>query len=99
MILDTGSDRTLVAPSTLSTLGVSMENTQRGVLKGATGMSYADALWVNSVEVGEVKVGPLLILAHDAKLKGADGLLGRDFLVNFDVRIDSKGGVVTLTPN
>ena len=99
MILDTGSDRTLVAPSTLSNLGVSMENAQRGVLKGATGMSYADALWVNSVEVGDVKVGPLLILAHDAKLNGADGLLGRDFLMNFDVRIDSKEGVVTLTPN
>jgi len=99
MILDTGSDRTLVAPSTLLNLGVSMENPQRGILKGATGMSYADAIWVNSVEVGETKVGPLLILAHDAKLKGADGLLGRDFLVNFDVRIDSKEGVVTLTPN
>lgn len=99
MILDTGSDRTLVAPSTLSNLGVSMENAQRGILKGATGMSYADAIWVNSVEVGDMKIGPLLILAHDAKLKGADGLLGRDFLVNFDVRIDSKEGVVTLTPN
>ncbi len=99
MILDTGSDRTLVAPSTLSNLGVSMESAQRGILRGATGTSYADAVWVNSVEVGDMKIGPLLILAHDAKLKGADGLLGRDFLVNFDVRIDSKEGVVTLTPN
>jgi hypothetical protein len=62
-------------------------------------MSYADAIWVNSVEVGDVKVGPLLIIAHDVKLKEADGLLGRDFLANFDVRIDSKEGVVTLTPN
>ena len=62
-------------------------------------MSRADAIWVNSVEVGDVKVGPLLIIAHDAKVKGADGLLGRDFLANFDVRIDSKEGVVTLTPN
>jgi hypothetical protein len=99
LILDTGSDRTLVAPSALSNLGISMENTLRGVLRGVTGMSYADALWVNSVEVGDVKVGPLLIIAHDAKLKGADGLLGRDFLANFDVRIDSKEGVVTLAPN
>ncbi len=68
-------------------------------MKSATGMSYADAIWVNSVEVEDVKVGPLLILAHDAKIKGADGLLGRDFLLNFNVRIDSKDGVVTLTPN
>jgi hypothetical protein len=99
LILDTGSDRTLVAPSALSNLGISIENALRGVLRGVTGMSYADAVWVNSVEVGEVKVGPLLIIAHDAKLKGAEGLLGRDFLANFDVRIDSKEGVVTLAPN
>lgn len=99
LILDTGSDRTLVAPSALSNFGISIENALRGVLRGVTGMSYADAVWVNSVEVGEVKVGPLLIIAHDAKLKGAEGLLGRDFLANFDVRIDSKEGVVTLAPN
>jgi len=99
LVLDTGSDRTLVAPSILSNLGISMENTQRGIVKGVTGMSHADAVWVNSVEVGDAKVGPLLIIAHDAKVKGADGLLGRDFLANFDLRIDSKEGVVTLTPN
>ena len=99
LILDTGSDRTLVAPSALSNLGISIENRVKGILKGVTGMSYADAIWVNSVEVGDVKVGPLLIIAHDVKLKEADGLLGRDFLANFDVRIDSKEGVVTLTLN
>jgi hypothetical protein len=97
LILDTGSTGTLVAPSALLNLGISMENTQRAILKSVTGMRYADAIWVNSV--GEVKVGPLLIIAHDSKLKGADGLLGRDFLANFDVSIDSKEGVVTLTPN
>jgi len=99
LILDTGSDRTLVAPSALSNLGISIENTLKGTLRGVTGMSYADAMWVNSVEVGDVSVGPFLIIAHDVKLKGADGLLGRDFLANFDVRIDSKEGVATLTPN
>jgi hypothetical protein len=90
LILDTGSDRTLVAPSALSNLGISIENRIKGILKGVTGMSYADAIWVNSVKVDDVKVGPLLIIAHDVKLKEADGLLGRDFLANFDVRIDPK---------
>jgi len=62
-------------------------------------MSYVDAVWVNSVEVGEARVGPLLIIAHDADLKDADGLLGRDFLANFNVTIDSREKVVTLAPN
>ncbi|MBI5966293.1 MAG: clan AA aspartic protease [Deltaproteobacteria bacterium] len=99
LILDTGSDRTLVAPSALSRLGISTENAPRGILKGVTGASYVDAVWVNSVEVGEAKVGPLLIIAYDADLKEAEGLLGRDFLANFNVTIDSKERVVTLAPN
>jgi hypothetical protein len=99
LILDTGSDRTVVAPSVLGRLGVSTEGAQHGVMKGVTGTSYVDAVWVNSVEVGEARVGPLLVIAHDADLKRADGLLGRDFLANFSVTIDSAGGVVTLAPN
>jgi Aspartyl protease/Domain of unknown function (DUF4124) len=99
LILDTGSDRTLIAPSVLSRLGISTENPYRAVIKGVTGTSDADAVWVNSLEVGEAKVGPLLIIAHDAGFHGADGLLGRDFLDNFKVTIDSKGQVVTLRPN
>ena len=99
LILDTGSDRTLVTPSVLSKLGISTENAYRAVIKGVTGTSDADAVWINSLEVGEAKVGPLLIIAHDADFKGADGLLGRDFLSNFSVTIDSKRQVVTLQPN
>jgi predicted aspartyl protease len=99
LILDTGSDRTLVTPSALEKLGLSTENVNRAVLKGVTGMSYGDALWVQSVEVGEAKVGPLLIIVLDTDLKKAEGLLGRDFLANFNVTINPKEGIVTLAPN
>ncbi len=99
LILDTGSDRTLVAPAALQRLGIATENGPRGILKGVTGTSYVDAVWVNSVEVGEARVGPLLIVVYDGDLKTADGLLGRDFLAHFNVTIDSKEGVVTLAPN
>jgi hypothetical protein len=99
LILDTGADHTMVAPSALSRLGISFDNALRGVVRGVTGASYAEAVWVNSVEVEEAKVGPLLIIAHDADLKGAEGLLGRDFLANFNVTIDSKEQIVTLAPN
>jgi hypothetical protein len=62
-------------------------------------VSYAEAVWINSVEIEEAKVGPLLIIVHDADLKGAEGLLGRDFLANFNVTIDPKERIVTLAPN
>jgi len=99
LILDTGADRTLIRLAVLWKLGMAKESTTRVILRGVTGESDVDALWVNAVEVGEVKVGPLLIIAHDADLKGADGLLGRDFLAHFNVTIDSKEGVVTLVSN
>ncbi len=99
LILDTGADRTLVAPVALQRLGISTENGPRGILKGVTGASDVDAVWVNSLEVGEARVGPLLIIAFDGDLKNADGLLGRDFLAHFNVTIDSKEQVVTLAPN
>jgi len=97
LVLDTGADRTLVSPAALSKVGVSIEGAYRGLMKGVTGMSYTDAVWVASVEVGEAKVGPLLVLAYDAGLRGADGLLGRDFLAKFSVTIDPKEQLVTLT--
>jgi hypothetical protein len=99
LILDTGADRTLIAPSALRRLGISIDNSHRAVIKGVTGTSDADAVWVDSVEVGEAKVGPLLIIAHDAEISGTDGLLGRDFLAHFNVTIDSKEQIVTLVPN
>jgi hypothetical protein len=99
LILDTGADRTMVAPEALQRLGISTEDGPRGILKGVTGASYVDAVWVNSVEVGEARVGPLLIIAHDGGLKTADGLLGRDFLAHFNVTIDARERVVTLAPN
>ncbi len=99
LILDTGSDRTLIGPSVLAKLGISTENAGRAMLRGVTGMGYGDAVWVQSVEVGEAKVGPLLIIVPETDLKEADGLLGRDFLANFNVTIDPKDRIVTLTPN
>jgi hypothetical protein len=100
LILDTGSDRTLVTSSALWKLGISTENASRAVLRGITGTSHGDAVWVNLVEVGDARVGPLLIIvAQETELKEADGLLGRDFLAHFHLTIDSKEKIVTFTPN
>lgn len=98
LLLDTGADRTVVAPLALWRLGISTRNAPRAEVKGVTGASQAEVVRVDSVEVGEAKAGPLFIMAHDADLKQADGLLGRDFLDKFRVTIDSKEGAVILAP-
>ncbi|MBI5584629.1 MAG: aspartyl protease family protein [Deltaproteobacteria bacterium] len=97
LILDTGADATLVSPTVLSRLGLFSVNEPPIMVKGVTGTGPAHRVWVDFIEVGETRVGPLLIAVYEAALKGADGLLGRDFLSHFKVTIDSKEKVVTLT--
>src|SRR3970040_974331 len=98
LILETGADRTLLTPMALWRLGISTDNAPPAEIKGATGTARAALVQVLSVEVGEARAGPLLIIAHDADLKQAEGLLGRDFLERFTVTIDAKERVVTLVP-
>lgn len=98
LLLDTGADRTLIAPLALWRLGISTRNAPRGEIAGITGKTVADVIQVDSVEIGEARVGQLIIIAYDTALQNADGLLGRDFLDQFTVTIDSKAGIVTLAP-
>jgi hypothetical protein len=99
LVLDTGADRTMVAPAALARLGISTPSTHSAEVRGVTGATQADVLLVESLEVGNARVGPLAIVAHDADLPEADGLLGRDFLSLFSVAIDPRASTVTLEPN
>jgi hypothetical protein len=98
LILDTGADRTIIAPQALWRLGISALNAPQALIKGVTGLGQGDIIQVTSIQVGEARVGPLRIVALDADLKQAEGLLGRDFLEHFTVTIDAREQVVTLTP-
>ena len=98
LMLDTGADTTVINPLALWRLGISTWFAPRAEIRGATGTTSVDIVRVQSIEVGEAKAGPLVVVAHDIDFKDADGLLGRDFLNHFNVNIDSVAGVVTLSP-
>ena len=98
LILDTGADRTMVTPRALSRIGIAVVSGPRAEVRGVTGTSQGAVVLVPSVEVGEAKVGPLRIIALDADLHKADGLLGRDFLEHFTLTIDARERMVTLVP-
>ena len=72
--------------------------TTTGRVQGVTGSANVSGVRVSSVEIGDARYGPLMVIAHDMDQPGVDGLLGRDFLEQFKVTIDSAGGVVTLDP-
>jgi predicted aspartyl protease len=98
LVLDTGADRTMVSPAALAQLGIVPPGTLGAEVRGVAGAARADVLWVSSLEVGEAALGPMAIVALDAGVPGADGLLGRDFLGAFTVTIDAAASAVTFTP-
>jgi hypothetical protein len=99
LILDTGADRTVIAPRALRAAGVADRHAvTSGRIQSATGTADVQAYRVDSIQVGTARVDRLLVLSHDINLPESDGLLGRDFLEHFKVTIDSRAGTVTLTP-
>ena len=99
LILDTGADRTMVAPAALARLGIVTPNTYSAEVRGVTGVTRADVVQIDSLDVNGARAGPLTIVAHDAELPQADGLLGRDFLSLFSVTVDPRASIVTIEPN
>ena len=99
LMLDTGADRTLISPRALQAAGVRIAApAASGQIVGATGSERISFVVVESLEVGEARVGRMPVGAHNLPSEVGDGLLGRDFLDQFNVNIDSGKGVVTLSP-
>jgi len=92
-----GSDTTVISPRALAAAGVRLGNSATGEVAGATGRGPMEFVDVDSLEVGEARVGRMPVAAQNLPIDGNDGVLGRDFLDRFNVNIDSGKGVVTLT--
>ncbi len=97
LLLDTGAALTMIAPRTLSALGVDMSRSRPAEVRGVTGSASARLVYLDSIAVGEARTGPLWVLSYNAVLPQGDGLLGRDFLERFTVTIDTRERVVTLS--
>ena len=99
LILDTGADRTLISPRTLTAAGVSVTRPiATGQITGATGTDRIDYVLVESLAVGDARVGRMAVGAYELAGSGSEGLLGRDFLDQFKVTMDARAGEVHLTP-
>jgi predicted aspartyl protease len=98
LLLDTGASVTTISPRVLAQLGVSSREALRGSIRGVTGTADALFVMVNTIDVNGAKAGPIRVVAHDVELGQGEGLLGRDYLDRFIVKIDNQIGIVTLTP-
>jgi len=100
LMLDTGADRTLISPRALQAAGAQISAPiGSGQIMSATGSERVQFVIVDSLEVGDAKVGRMPVGAYNLPTTDVgDGLLGRDFLDQFKVSIDSAKGTVTLSP-
>jgi predicted aspartyl protease len=100
LLLDTGADRTLISPRALQAAGVTITRPiATGQMQGATGSDRIDYVVVDSLQVGEARVGKMPVGSYELAGEGAgDGLLGRDFLDQFKVTMDATAGEVHLAP-
>ena len=98
LLLDTGADRTMINPRVLVAAGVPVSRPVGSArVTGVAGADEVSFVVIESLEVGEARVGRMQVASYDVAGAG-DGLLGRDFLDRFSVNIDSSNGVVTLSP-
>jgi hypothetical protein len=98
LMVDTGADRTMIAPAALARAGLDSARGREVRILGVTGGATARAVVVERLDLGGTRVGPLTVIAHDIGVGGVDGLLGRDALDAFTLTIDAAAGRAVLAP-
>ena len=99
LILDTGAAGTLISPRALAAAGVSLTREARmartrGVARDTE--VEVQQVAVESLQVGDARVANMVVSSYEMDMPDAQGLLGQDFLGNFNVSIDAGAGVVKL---
>ena len=112
LIVDTGADRTVIAPEVLERAGLGRETGRTVHVIGITGVSTATLVTIPILDVAGARIGPLVVIAHtlpptlraprvegsgEDATGGVDGLLGRDVLDAFTLSVDTASGRATLT--
>lgn len=112
LIVDTGADRTVIAPEVLERAGLGGLAGRPVQVVGVTGVSTAMLVTIPILDVAGARIGPLAVIAHALPptlrgdrtegagamgTGGVDGLLGRDVLDAFTLSVDTASGRATLT--
>lgn len=93
--LDTGATTTILPADILADLGYDPGSPalSRTRMITGSGIEYAPCIAVKSIHVGGENLDNVEVLCHDLPAEaGIDGLLGINFLMNFDLTIEYSSG-------
>ncbi|MCH8012616.1 MAG: retroviral-like aspartic protease family protein [Candidatus Marinimicrobia bacterium] len=100
VVMDTGATRTILSADILVDLGYDPGHPSLSRIRMITGsgVEYAPCVNVSSMIVGGEIINGVSVLCHDLPAEaGIDGLLGLNFLKNFDFSIEYSSGRVMFT--
>lgn len=97
LLIDTGASMTILAPDVLRRLGYSL-NGQTANFSTANGMVRAPLVSLRSFSLGSQRIAPMRIGALGlTRVRGrVDGLLGMDFLSQFEFALDQDAQLLNL---
>src|SRR5438034_10525239 len=86
-MMDTGADRTLISPRALAAAGVSLSRpVGTGQMHGVTGSDRMDFVIVNSIEIGDARVGRMPVASYEMPHARGDGLRSEERRVGKECR-------------
>ncbi|MEM7466793.1 MAG: TIGR02281 family clan AA aspartic protease [Pseudomonadota bacterium] len=96
-VIDTGASITAISSEVAAMLGLSISNTQRLNVATANGTIAAPLVQLNDIALGRASLGNLeaVVLSNFSRY---DGLLGLNFLDNFQFEFDAAGDSISLSP-
>jgi predicted aspartyl protease len=97
LALDTGATKTMISRRIAEQLA--LHSSGSALVSGIGGTVSASYARIESISVGQAGVANLLVAVHDfSRSPRYEGLLGLDFLGNFNVAMDTKRQLLVLTP-
>jgi predicted aspartyl protease len=97
LALDTGATKTMISRRIAEQLA--LHSSGSALVSGIGGTVAASYARIETISVGRAEVANLLVAVHDfSRSPRYEGLLGLDFLANFNVAMDTKRQLLVLTP-
>lgn len=98
LLVDTGADRTIISTAAAARAGLTGVLGAPVHLTGIGGRVTGVAVVVAALDLAGSRIGNFPVIVHDAAIRNADGLLGRDVLDAFTLTVDAAGGRATIVP-